>query len=300
MAVRLEQAVSQPLRIELVGTDVAEMPFTEDPLTPLMPGVVGRINGREVVFRLDTGGSFLHLDSGTARSLGITTVSVGSHFAALTNHAISYGVAHLDLGPVRGENVPVAVHHGALPTAQIAASFGVPLGPIIGTNLLRPFLTTVDGPGRRFLLSNRHDAEARVQHLARLPTPTSIIGYGVWGEHQMIAPVRIGRLEEVPMFIDSGLVAVTREQGQAAVLAPRRHLVSWQDPHPGPGPFTALPGLGLGDLQRTGLTALGVPDRTWRQFGDWGGIDVRGLLSWGYLRHYTWTIDPTRQQYRLT
>lgn len=302
VAVRLQQAITHPLRIEILGARVAEVPFTDDPLTPLMPGFPARINGHDVIVRLDTGGSFVHLDSATAHSYGITAIPAGRHFAALTRHRVSYGLADLSLGPVRGHHVPVTVHHGALPTAQIAAAFGVPLGPIIGTNLLRPFLATIDGPERRLLLSQRADPQGRAQHLARLPAPTSVIRYGLWNEHRMIAPVDIGPIPGVPMFIDSGLVAATPEHGQAAVLAPRHHLTAWRDPHtrPRPGPFIPLPRLGLGTLHRADLAALGTSARTWRQFGDWGGIDVQGLLSWGYLRHYTWTIDPTHQQYRLT
>jgi hypothetical protein len=300
VAVRVEQAVDHPLSIELTGAHVAEVPFTDDPLTPLMPGLAGRINGHDVIFRLDTGGSFIHLDSATARSYGITAVPVGRHFAALTHHHVSYGLVDLSLGPVRGRHVPVAVHHNALPTAQIAADFGVPFGPIIGTNLLRPFLATIDGPERRLLLSDRNDPVGRARHLTRLPTPTAVIRYGLWCEHRMIAPVGIGTAPEVPMFIDSGLVVATPEHGQAAVLAPRNRLATGTAPHTGSGPFAPLPSLGLGALRRTDLAALSVSARTWRRFGDWGGIDVHGLLSWGYLRHYTWTIDPTHQHYLLS
>ena len=74
--------------------------------------------------------------------------------------------------------------------------------------------------------------------------------------------------------------------------------------HPGDWPclcdgrFAELPGpVAVGPALRGGLTAYPIPDPTWRDFGDWGGIRVDALVSWGYLRHFSWTIDFDRRQY---
>jgi hypothetical protein len=45
------------------------------------------------------------------------------------------------------------------------------------------------------------------------------------------------------------------------------------------------------------MTAVAVPDRTWRAFGDWSGIRVDALLSHAFLKRYTWTIDFDRHVY---
>lgn len=47
------------------------------------------------------------------------------------------------------------------------------------------------------------------------------------------------------------------------------------------------------------MTAFGVPDKTWKDFGDWGGLTVDGLISWGFLKNFTWTIDFDRHVYVL-
>jgi len=62
--------------------------------------------------------------------------------------------------------------------------------------------------------------------------------------------------------------------------------------------FAELPGLlSIGAAARGGMTAFAVPDSMWRDFGDWGGIRVDALVSWGFLRHFSWTIDFDRRLY---
>lgn len=144
----------------------------------------------------------------------------------------------------------------------------MPLGPIIGTNLLHPFLTTIDGPEYRLLLSDRTDLDARSRHLAQLPDPAAVVRYGLWDEHRVIALADIGSLSDVALFIDTGLVSVTPDQGQAAVLALLRSLRAWSVAGPRPGSIAGLPRVGLGHLGRQHLTALSVSTRTWHRFGD--------------------------------
>jgi hypothetical protein len=37
----------------------------------------------------------------------------------------------------------------------------------------------------------------------------------------------------------------------------------------------------------------------WAGLGDWGAIDVAGLIGWGYLKHFVWTIYFGRRVYVL-
>jgi hypothetical protein len=103
------------------------------------------------------------------------------------------------------------------------------------------------------------------------------------------------------LFFDTGLVAVNSEQGQVNFLAPAGALRRWGAPPAPPGRFAELPGpLVLGGLVHERPTALEVPDGTWEDFGDFGGIQVEALVSWGTLRRFTWTIDFEARTYRLT
>lgn len=294
IAGRLRLAIEHPLSIELLG--VAELPFTDDKLTPLMPGFAVRLNGREAVARLDTGGAFLHLTTDQARAFGIEFAVCERAFFGLIIGNVCHGVAEsLEIGPARLKNVPVAILDNG-PAAQVAAHFGVELGPIIGTNLLQRFLTTVDGPGRRLILSRRGDAGARAAHLSRIKggheTP-----FALWGSHMMLARGRVGGTP-VNFFVDSGLVVENSDQKQAALLASESVLASWGVRKPEEGPFAALPGpLAVGGASKDRMSAFAVPDAKWREFGDWGGVGVDALVSWGFLKHFAWTIDFDRHVY---
>ena len=51
-------------------------------------------------------------------------------------------------------------------------------------------------------------------------------------------------------------------------------------PAPPAGRFAEIPGpIALGALRQNGLTAVAVPNRVWRDFGDWNGMRVDALLS---------------------
>lgn len=293
---RLRLAWERPFGVEIEG--VVDIPFTDDALTPFMPGFDVRLNGQPTVVRLDTGGAFVHLSPELAAAHGIATAASERGFAALSWHTVRYGVADLEIGPIRLHNAPVAVHEGALPAGPIAAAFGVELGPIIGTNVLQRFLTTVDAPDRRLLLSRRGDAGARSEHLARLGDAQHEVPFALWSDHLMIARGRLGGVVNANLFVDSGLVAYTEDQGQAALLASGRALESWGVDQPEDGRFASLPGgLAMGGASRDGVTAYVVTDALWRDFGDWGGIRVDALVSWGFLRQFSWTIDFDRRRY---
>lgn len=293
---RLRLATEKPLTVEVDG--VVEIPFTDDRLTPLMPGVAARVNGYPAAARLDTGGAFMHLSAGQAAPWGIGTVACEREFAGLRFGQVCHGVADLELGPVLLRNVPVAVHRRGLGAGPIAAAFGVRLGPVIGTNVLQQFLATVDTPAQRLILSPRADAAARSTHLARLGSDLAAVPFMMWLDHFMIARGYVGGHRDRNFFIDSGLVAVHEAQGQAAMLAPRSALAAWNVPEPEDKRFAALPGaLALGSVAREGMTVCAVPDRTWRHFGDWGGIRVDALVGYGFLKRYAWTLDFDRRVY---
>jgi len=295
-AKRLGLAVARPLTVTI--DSAVELAFTDDAMTPILPGIPARLNGRSAVVRLDTGGSFIHLSAEQAADFGITTVACEKDFAALSWGKVCYGVADLELKTARLTNVPVAVHETLQGARQMAEHLGVELGPLIGTNVLQQFLTTIDGPGKKLILSRRGDPVARADHMRRLPGVVAEIPFVMWSDHLMLARSSVGSQTSINLFVDSGLAVFTQEQGQAAVLAPQRILASWGTIPPAPGRLAELPGpLALGGASQDGMTAFGVPDKTWKGFGDWGGIRVDGLISWGFLKHFCWTLDFDRRVY---
>ena len=125
----------------------------------------------------------------------------------------------------------------AIPARTIASAFGVEMGPIIGTNILGQFLTTVDAPQARLILSGRDNPAARGQHFARLSGRVEEVPFALFGEHFMIARGRIGEDRDVNFFVDSGLAAFRSDQGQAGLLASTSTLESWGIPRAFRGPL---------------------------------------------------------------
>jgi hypothetical protein len=295
---QLRIAQTDPFVVEAHG--VVELPFTSDRFSAYMPCVPARLNGRAVVARLDTGGSFVHMSRSRAAEFGVAFAGCERDFAALRFAAICHGRADLELGSARLVNIPVAVHRDdSLPAATIATAFGADLGVVIGTNVFRQFLTTVDAPERRLVLSDRTDPNARAAHLARLPEVAGDIEFGVLGDHYLIARGRVGADRQAVFFLDTGLAAVSDEQGQAALLATRNVLGRWGAGMPAePGRFADLSApITLGPVSASGLTIFPVTDRVWREgFGDWSGVRVDALLSHGFLRRWAWTLDFDRQR----
>lgn len=295
---RIRLAASHPLKVSLEGP--VELPFTQDELSRYMPGIAGTINGHEIVARLDTGGSYLHVSRDAAVRLGIETIGCDRGFASLRRTRICYGIADLELGTVRLRNVPVAVHAEGLSAAVLAEHFESRMDAIIGTNILQQFSTTIDGPNARMILSSRADGAGKRANHQYLHGDGTEVSFGIWADHLMIASGTLGGGEAKPLFVDSGLVMVTPEHGQASLLMPHANLrilgISPLESHA----FTDIPGKsGFPGALRENLMAYPVADSTWRRYGNWGGVDVFGLVGWGYLKHYTWTIDFDRRVYVL-
>lgn len=293
---RIRLAQERPLAVSIAG--VVELPFTRDELSAYMPGVEGTLNGHKIVARLDTGGRYLHVSTETAERLGIKTIGCDSGFASLSRTRLCYGLADLELGPVRLANVPVTVHAEGLSPAPLAEHFDSPMDAVIGTCILKQFLATVDGPNERVLLSARDDALAASEHVGRLQGAASEVPFAVWGDHLMIAHGKLAGRGATNLFVDSGLVMATPDQGQASLLLSARRLKTLQVPVAPNVPFTPIPNKsGFSGAYREDLLAYPVRQSIWRGYGDWGGMDVAALIGWGYLKHYSWTIDFGRRMF---
>jgi hypothetical protein len=157
---------------------------------------------------------------------------------------------------------------------------------------------SIDPREHRLLLSGRGNASARDEHLRRLASPVVDAPFIMWSDHYMIARGRVSSHTGLNLFVDSGLVMGTAEKGQAALLASQTTLDGWGVARSFAEALADLPGtLALGPICRERMTAISVPDKIWRDFGTWGGIQVDALISWGFLKHATWTIDFDRYVY---
>lgn len=137
------------------------MPFLDDPQLPssFWPGVNGTLNGKKASIRFDTGGTYLVIGKDAAEKYGIqlTYEDKGMHGSSqvITWHAIADSMV-FDNGPAF-INIPVT----------IMESLGDYV--IFGTNILEQFLSTVDYPNERFILTPRDRQELFPDHYKLLP-----------------------------------------------------------------------------------------------------------------------------------
>jgi len=164
----LAHQASRPLQAHLEG--VAEIPFAAHPYAPYIPGFAATLEGQSVVAHIDAGGTYLHMSPARAKKLGIELVEGGEGIHADKKVRLSHGIAReFRLGAARFENVPVV----AIPTLTGGSDI-----LIFGTNLLEPFLVTVDYPRARMILSRG----ARDRQLDMLPKDRVEVPFHLWGD----------------------------------------------------------------------------------------------------------------------
>ncbi|MEX0643999.1 MAG: retropepsin-like aspartic protease [Parvularculaceae bacterium] len=287
----LTQMAAHPLNVTLQRVTI--VPFTDDALTPLLPGLKIEINGVETTARLDTGGVFLNMSLATAAKLGVETTACRAAQASLTETRSCLGfAASVKIGDATIENAPVQ-------TAETltAAALGAEDAVVIGANFLERFLATIDYPQRRIILSPRGEEKLRRAHLKLIGKAAAETPFYLWGDHFMFARGRIGANDGLNFFIDSGLVAVAPSGRQAALLASQAKADEWGAEKTDPdGLFRALSAeLALGPLAQTGHLIFVQPQAPVPSLG---GVRIDALLSHAFLKKYSWTIDFDQRVFR--
>lgn len=284
---------AQPFGVALSG--VTAVSFADHELAEYFPGFDAEINGKNLIAHVDTGGSFLIMGPDRAQALGIETVpgELSTAHLNLTRMRLAHGIAdRFTLGDAVLTNVPVTV----LPTL-VGESDWV----IFGTCILERFLSTLDYPNRRLILSRRGDAAATAAHLAQLPPESARVPFYLWGDHFMFARGNFGPQHDLNYFIDSGLVViqpgVDGQPRQAAFTTSTKKLRAWGVPPDTikRGFFEAPHPIGVGVLEQPGHYI--VTGQAGDQ--DFGGVRIDGLLSHAFLKRYAWTIDFDAMEYRF-
>jgi len=267
-------------------------PFVADPKVPLQfwPGVAAKVNGQPFTAMFDSGAAFLVMGKLRAQALGIPLFSSEQGKVASGAVTVWNGlVDKLELGDgLVFLNVPVAV----LPNLDRI---------IFGTNLLEPFLATVDYPNSRFILTPRAHKELHQAHRAMLPNKSVQEPFFLWEDHLMFAQGEFGDQTGLTFFFDSGLVAITMIDGkmaQAALTASKERLIAWGFPETDLGAsrfFQTGKTLGIPGLsQPDALLHYNVAQQKDRVFG---GVHIDALISHAWLSHYSWTIDFDAREY---
>lgn len=280
-------------QFKVIATKTYIIPFEEDSAhtSNIIPLTKMHINGVAKTVMFDTGAEFLIVGKKIADELGIkySNQGIGEHATSKTTiwHSIVDSLSFVN-GPAF-RNVPVIIMEDS------------PNLMIWGTNLLEQFLSTVDYPNRRFILTPRYMKYIYKLHLNMLPKSQKTCPFYLWGRHYMFAKGKFAEHEGLNFFFDSGLCAIANINGelkQAPFTASKETLVKW--------------GFKRSDLENSiffpTTDSLGVPglsqsntliwyDKNLEKNRSFGGVQIDGLISHAWLKNYTWTIDFDKMNY---
>ncbi len=263
------------------------IPFIDnsDQLNAFMPGIQGFVNGNKVQLRFDTGGGFLVAGKEAAAKLGIKEAFpyTGTHAAAKVAMWKGFADSVSFEGGPSFKNVPVVI------VSDLKDEI------IFGTNFLEQFLSTVDYPHKRFILTPRNMPALFSRHLAMLPKEEKALPFFLWSDHYLFAKGSFAGHQDLTFFFDCGLVAVTMINNnikQASFTAARESLIKWGFDTTTMGKTTFLQTTDT--LEAAGLkqpNTLIYFDHSLLYDRVFGGVRMDGLISHAWLQHYTWTLD---------
>ena len=271
-------------------------------VTDPLPVITVEVNGRELTALIDTGGDSFILDPAIASELGIEIVtSMTGMFAGGMEAEVGLAkAASLSLGGVTLHSVPIAV----LPTGGMEIG-GHTLDGIVGTGVLKQFLSTLDYPNDRLILRDRSAAGAFYSDAAGRIEDT--VPFYLQSTHFLLAPGSLNGVGGMLFHVDSGLA------GTPAFTAPALTLDYVGIPLPevevhegsiggGGGGFATgtfeIAELGLGRLTQSDLTGSfgGLPPQSYMLLG----FIQDGLISHNFLSQYSWTLDFERMEMVFT
>jgi len=288
-----------PYRTEWRDGRETVVPFL---VTDPLPVIKAEVDGREVTVLIDTGGDSFILDPAIARELGIEIVaSMMGMFAGGMEAEVGLAkAASLSLGGVTLHSVPIAV----LPTGGMEIG-GHTLDGIVGTGVLKQFLSTLDYPNDRLVLRDR--AGAADFYAATAGKVADTVPFYMQSTHFLLAPGSLNGVGGMLFHVDSGLA------GTPAFSAVRPTLDYVGIPVPeveahegsiggGGGGFATgtfeVAELGLGNLTQTDLVGSfgGLPPQSYMMLG----FIEDGLISHNFLKAYSWTLDFDRMEMVFT
>jgi len=299
---QLIRKVAATPAFRLVGHgDTTTVPLSEiDPL----PLIEITINGERVHAFLDTGGPGFSTNTEFAEEKGLPILSwqTGNYASKKNAPVNAVQVDSLSIGEFTLRNVAGFALQGIRP------KFGQYVcEACIGTGILNQFLSTIDYPNRRLILTRRGSSKGRKEHFSSLGRSRTRVPFWMAADHYLMAKGRLTRKKGLTFLVDSGLAAFGRPAGKGPVV--QAAFMTWYAPlmeHGIVGPktrvgfpyFYKIPSLGIGDLIQHDLCGF-VKDRNARRLL-LDGIMIDGIISHAYLKNYTWTLDFDRHEFIFT
>jgi len=286
---------------EILGD--AEMTSVKFVQTDPLPLVKARINGGEEVHLLiDTGAAELVLDPDFADSIGAVRFgSTEGMFAGGRKMNVHHAkIDSIQLGDFTIKNVPVTLMNTRrMPFAR----GGQRIEGIIGTVLFYHFITTLDYPNGRLVLSRiTSEALSKLDEQAKSPQ-THVTPFWLSGRHWIVAWGRANDSEPFLMHVDTGMAGGGFDCPESTIKNAGITLSNESFEGMGGGgpvrvtPFT-VEKLALGEAVQSNVRGL---------FGGFSpeieyakGFRLGGTISHGFFRPYALTFDFTGMRMLLT
>jgi hypothetical protein len=285
----------------LANTATTAVPILQ--LDPL-PVIGITVNDEKVYAFLDTGGPGFSTNTEFAEKQGLPVRSSQRGDYAFKRNAPVNGlqIDSLSIGEFTLRNVAGFALQGIRPRfGQYVCE------ACIGTGVLGQFLSTIDYPNRKLILSRRDGPKARKEHFKSLGRSRSRIPFWMGSDHCLITKGRLDKNKDLTLLVDSGLAAFGQPTPndppiQAAfmtwygplkeygIVAPETQLTF---PH-----FYKVGSLGIGTLVQHDLCGFVKNRDAGRLLLD--GIMMDGLISHAFLKNYAWTIDFDRYEFVFT
>lgn len=294
-----------PFKIDWHSKSAEVIPFL---ITDPLPLISVEMQGKQIYALIDTGGDSFYLDTEFADELGIESVaSAMGTFAGGKQAEVGFTkIDTLKLGDLIIENVPISI----LPIQRFSRGFAegkYTIGGILGTNMLKQFLASMDYPNDQLVLRQRNESgKAQLQSEIKGKDHTEI-PFFLHQTHHMVAKGSLNDKGDLIFFVDSGLAsdaafcAPIQTFEYAGIPIPETKIPDPEDSIGGGGeglfPIGSfeIESLGLGSLIQVDVKgAFGAmqPDSYWNK-----GFIQDGLISHQFLREYSWTLDFDEMKY---
>jgi predicted aspartyl protease len=280
------------------NTATTVLPFV---VSEPLPVVEVKINGSaKVNFLIDTGGSELVIDAELAKKVGVTVFGdeMGT-FAGGEKALYQHGrLDSLKLGALTVHRVPVHIQNVSEFSRPI---FGeIRIDGIIGTVFLYHFIATLDYPGAQLVLQQK--SPVNLDALEEKAAESITVPFWMVGDHYMVAWGTANGSKPLLFFVDTGMAGGGFTCPQSTIEEAE---ITLREDQAGEGmgaggtvriiPFT-VDELTLGNAKENDIAGLYVENFV---LEDAFGFAIGGLISHGFFRNYTLTMDFVNMSYYL-
>ncbi|MBV8367931.1 MAG: aspartyl protease family protein [Candidatus Eremiobacteraeota bacterium] len=266
---------SDPVRIPFVATD------------PL-PLVRAKIDGKDALLVLDTGGGAVDLTVAGAKRLGVAShvAGIGIFAGGKKAEMRSGRIDRIDVAGLTVRGIPCMVTPEPLKLA------GRDVDGSIGTIFLRHFLSTIDYPHGALILRRASDSAAFERTAAA--NGSAVVPMWLVSDHFIFAPARVNDAADALFSIDTGGEGIGVQLSTEEIAAAKVSLEGARTGSFAGGggavrtqSFT-VPSVSIGSFTERNVPGLYFPDANQFQIFP---FQVGGLLSHEFFRHTELSFD---------